>query len=94
MVEPAEIVWKIPILQEMEYVVKNYDPAWVVSPPTVMIDPLSSSITPIPVYDDSLCPYVAPITWTQTKFVLRADGTYNTVAYEAPTTFTAQSDMI
>ena len=77
----------------MEYVVKNYDPSWVANPPLVRIDPLSSSNSPVPAYDDTLCPFVAPLSWTQTKFALRADGTYNLVAYVAPTTFIAQTSL-
>ena len=64
----------------MEYVVKNYDPSWVANPPVVTISPMTTDpftlvSAPVPAYDDSSCPYVAPITWTQTKFVINADGT-------------------
>ena len=64
----------------MEYVVKNYDASWVTSPPEVTIspmtiNPLTLATAPVPAYDDSSCSFVAPITWTQTKFVTNADGT-------------------
>jgi len=99
MVESGAIIWKIQSSYEIEYVVKNYDPSWVANPHTVTISPLNINpmtlaIAPVPAYDDISCPYVAPINWTQTKFVLRADGSFNTVAYVAPTTYNAQSSMV
>ena len=99
MVEPTAIFWKIPVSYLMEYIVKNYDPVWVASPPTVpisplLINPLTYANSPVPAYDNSSCPYVAPITWTQTKFVLNPDGTQNIFAYVAPTTSTSQSSMV
>ena len=82
----------------MEYVVKNYDPSWVLNPPTVTIspltiNPLTLATAPVPAYNDFSCQYVAPITWTQTKFVLNPDGSQIPFAYVAPTTYNAQSSM-
>jgi len=79
MVEPDEIVWKIPVSYSMVYIVKNYDPMWLASPPIVTIspltfNPLTLATSPVPAYDDSLCSFVAPITWIQTKFAVFADG--------------------
>ena len=57
MVEQSAIIWKIPVFYKMEYIVKNFDPAWVTSPPTVTISPLTTNPltlapSPIPAYDD------------------------------------------
>ena len=69
MVVPSDIIWKIPVLTEIEYVIKNYDPTWVANPPTLTINPLSSVTTPVPAYDDTSCSFVTPITWNMSKTV-------------------------
>ena len=74
MVAPDYNFWKIPVLTKIEYVVKKYDPSWA---PIVTVNPLSSATTPNPAYDDLKCPFVAPITWTQTKSVVKKDGSNN-----------------